>query len=231
MPIEGAPGSQPAGVAMADLNGDGQQDWIWVREAANGSGQQELVWSYRTGTEFGTNRSLLLERRYSRRIVIGDWDGDGRTDLLLVNGADALPVPLEMWTQNATGNFVPTPASIGGRTFTDGLLADLNRDGRPDLLLCRAGAGAVEVLLRTPQGGWQSPQVFDMPEGCDGMQVLDWNGDGIPDIVARGRVLLGRSDGAWPVAQRPAAAIAAPRPGRLSGALDAARALTGRRAP
>lgn len=229
MPPGGAPGSVPAGATLGDLNVDGQLDWVWIRDEAGGSGRQELVWSLRNGDSYGADYLRTIEGHYSRRILVGDWNGDGRPGLVIINGQNASAIPLQLWTQNVAGGLEPAFTTGGGRTFTDGQLGDLNRDGRLDLLLCRGSV--VEVWLRTAAGGWQSPQDFDMPEGCDGMQVLDWNGDGIPDIVARGRVLLGRSDGAWPVAQRPAAAIATPRPGRLPGAMDAARALAGRRAP
>lgn len=229
MPPGGAPGSRPAGATLGDLNADGQLDWVWIREEAGGSGRQELVWSHRQGDSYGADYVRTIEGSYHRRILVGDWNGDGRPGLVIINGQDAMAIPLQLWIQNTLGGFEPTAISVGGRTFTDGHLGDLNSDGRLDLLLCRGNA--VEIWLRSAAGGWQSLHVFDMPDGCDGLQVLDWNGDGLPDIVARGQVLLGRSDGSWSVSQRPAAATAVPRSGRLSGALDAVRALAGRRAP
>ncbi len=229
MPPGGTPGSAPAGATLGDLNADGQLDWVWIRDEAGGSGRQELVWSFRNGDSYGADYLRTIEGHYSRRILVGDWNGDGRPGLVIINGQDASAIPLQLWTQNVAGGLEPEFTSGGGHTFTDGHLGDLNSDGRLDLLLCRGNA--VEIWLRSAARGWQSLHVFDTPDGCDGLQVLDWNGDGLPDIVARGQVLLGRSDGSWSVSQRPAAAIAVRHSGRLSGALDAVRALAGRRTP
>ncbi len=230
MSPEGATSSPIAGAAMGDINGDGQLDWAWVRNAADGTAQQELVWAPRTGEGFGRPVAVPLAGSYNRRLLVGDWSGDGRADVISIDRHwTSTTQPLRMWAQTPTGDLQPATALVQDGFYTDVQLGDLNLDGRADLILCNARD--VDIFLRTAQGGWQRYQGLNMPNGCDGLQVLDWNGDGLPDIIAKGYVLLGRSDGSWPVSQRPATATAVPRPGRLSGALDAVRALAGRRAP
>lgn len=76
------------------------------------------------------------------------------------------------------------------------LLADVNCDGRPDLINWNS-AGKVEVALSEAGGGFGPATSYDL-EFMARISVVDWNSDGCDDLYAEhmdGLVLLGHPDG------------------------------------
>ncbi|HET9268590.1 MAG TPA: RHS repeat-associated core domain-containing protein, partial [Vicinamibacterales bacterium] len=124
-----ATGFYPEGKAwnLADLNGDGRDDYIW----AGGSDLASSTVRYRLSQPDGAI-GAMTDTGISARPGVGapfDADGDGRTDLLLIaiggfavarGGPSGLGAPL------ATG--VPTPTGL--RDYRG---ADLNGDGLGDI--------------------------------------------------------------------------------------------------
>ena len=197
MPVGGPPDAFVRDAAMADLNGDGLLDWVWIRDAADGSGRQELAWALRDKDAFSGERKLTLPASWpTRRLSIGDFNGDRRPDLALMSSDAGTGHQLELWSQTAAGGFEPALAPSVDMAYEVTRFADLNLDGRQDLVLCQPYT--VDVLLRNADGSWQGRQSFHLDQPCTGLQALDWNGDGAVDLIAAGRVLLGRSGpSAW----------------------------------
>jgi hypothetical protein len=106
----------------------------------------------------------------------------------------------------------------GGGAFSVAV-ADVNGDGKPDLLVANYNSGTVGVLLGNGDGTFRPTVTYDCggPDNPVSIAVADLNGDGKPDIaltvVVNGtprpalRVLLGYGDGTFqvPVAYDPAA--------------------------
>jgi uncharacterized protein (TIGR03437 family) len=69
--------------------------------------------------------------------------------------------------------------------YVSGAAADLNGDGRQDLVLCCAGSGAESRLLiafGNGNGTFQAP-IESIP-GIGRFDLRDWSGDGRPDVIA-----------------------------------------------
>ncbi len=64
-------------------------------------------------------------------------------------------------------------------------VADVNRDGNPDILVANADAGSVSVLLGDGKGNFHSAPGAPIPAGHlpNDVAVADMNGDGNPDLV------------------------------------------------
>src|SRR5205085_8690294 len=85
----------------------------------------------------------------------------------------------------------------------EGVVADVNGDGLPDLVFCHFDLGKVVVLLN--QGGRQfaSPVFYAAPGGPVGITAADFNRDGRLDLAVSCHlsgdllVLLNRGDGAF----------------------------------
>jgi len=95
----------------------------------------------------------------------------------------------------------------------DGVMAsaDLNRDGRADLVVANSDANVVYVFLQGPSGFAPRPDATQTLPGAPRTLVLaDVTGDGLPDIAVLGPdvawILPGRGDGSF----RALAAIPAP---------------------
>jgi hypothetical protein len=109
---------------------------------------------------------------------------------------------------NGDGSFgLPQSYAVSGWQVVS---ADFNGDGKPDLL-SRPTTTTLAVLLNNGSGGFQSLQVYNVPQPIVRVfATADFNGDGKADLVAIGRnlgpgdntliilsVLLGKGDGTF----------------------------------
>ena len=131
-------GSPLSSVAIEDLNGDGNPDVV-VGHAdfnANGTFPSALVTVYTGDGLGGLSRTDLTLDNGTKRVVIEDFNRDGRPDLAVSNGLfDKVSLLLNQTTFNESGFFVQPPSSpIGMADASVGILSgDYNRDGHPDL--------------------------------------------------------------------------------------------------
>jgi hypothetical protein len=89
-------------------------------------------------------------------------------------------------------------------------LADVNGDGKADVVAADKAANSVSVLLSKGDGTFQQQRTFAAGPGPVAVAVADLNGDGRPDIVTADRanilsnevsVLLGSGDGSFQAAR------------------------------
>jgi hypothetical protein len=139
-----------------------------------------------------------------------DFNGDGKIDLAYLDGTG--PFVLHILLGNGDGTFqrgqnIPLPIGIGG-TIT---IADVNKDGRPDLVLGGASPeGQIAVLLGNGDGTFAAPLISQLtPSGPDHatinsvIGVADFNGDGAVDLAASDElnnavyILLGNNSGSF----------------------------------
>ncbi|HMV49372.1 MAG TPA: FG-GAP-like repeat-containing protein [Blastocatellia bacterium] len=114
--------------------------------------------------------------------ALGDFNGDGNRDLVLSSFVD----PYRLYLGDGRGAF-GAPASLpsGGGALT---VADLNKDGRPDLIGAGSGSigtksGSVVVLLNSA-GGFTARNTYLAGRAVSMAVVADFNLDGQPDVIA-----------------------------------------------
>jgi hypothetical protein len=140
----------------------------------------------------------------TRGLVAADLDGDGRTDLALVNNDRAR---IEMLLQRAPGDparsktrrvesnrwepeledarFEKRPLTTGIAVF-DLAVGDLDGDGRADLAYT-GDPDTLTVRLQSAAGDWNEKRVLDLGKPSQYLTVLrihDLDGDGRADLVA-----------------------------------------------
>jgi uncharacterized repeat protein (TIGR01451 family) len=116
----------------------------------------------------------------------------------------------ESVSAGASLGWAPMP-TVSFPAYTDSMaVADLNRDGKADLVYANANGNTIGVLLGNGNGTFRTEVDYPVP-GATWVGVADFNGDGIPDLaVSRSQndtfnsshfyILLGNGDGTFQVA-------------------------------
>src|SRR6266481_3683663 len=136
-------------------------------------------------------------------IAVGDFNGDGKVDLAVVNFGDW---NIYVLLGNGDGTFQAARSvyvATGGGFPWYVVAADFNGDGKLDLAVSNYQDNSLSVLLGNGDGTFQAPQTTPVGTNPAKVAVGDFNGDGKPDLVvssvANGTVsvLLGKGDGTF----------------------------------
>lgn len=174
-------GSSPTGIVVVDVNGDGKLDLLTANLSSDtagvllgtGAGTFSPVTTYATGNNSGP-----------RSLAVADVNADGKLDLLLGNntsGAAAVLLGTGMGSFGAAATY-----GTGYGSYPRGIaVADVNGDGRPDLLTANSNISVAGVFLGTGAGAFGPITTYYTGLGSTpfGLVVADVNGDGKPDII------------------------------------------------
>ena len=173
-------GDYPSPVIAADVNSDGKMDLIcahihglavWTN---NGSGNFTL--SSTPGTGWGP---------FS--VVAADLNGHGKTDLVTANFNDNT---LSVLTNNGSGEFTAAGTlDVLDQATRMGCpnsvtAADVNGDGRIDLICADLCDGTLQVLTNDGNGWFQLASTLSVAGGPSSVIAADLNGDGKPDLAS-----------------------------------------------
>ena len=187
---------QPDASLLADLDGDGRDDFVSPTAVAG-------FWSFRLAdpaqpSGFGPRITTPVRNTQADRAVVIDWDADGRKDLLYpVTGVNGTA---RWWWIRSTGTTLEPAIDTGYAVDSIGQRAvavDVNADGRDDLVYAANAPARVMVRLHdgtrpaaAPLTLWAVPtgQAFCAGSGLTARQAeigaVDFDTDGRADLLA-----------------------------------------------
>jgi len=193
-------GNNTAAVAASDLNGDGRTDLVLANQCQIRGNCAEGSVSVLLGNGDGTfqpAQNYLSDGVFAYSVGAGDWNGDKKTDLVVVNQCQTLDNcngTVTVLLGNGDGTFqVPPRYASGGYDADSVATGDLNGDGKLDLVvanLCQSNNcnhgnnGTIRVLLGNGDGTFQAGHEYATGGfGSASVAIGDFNGDGKADVV------------------------------------------------
>ncbi len=222
--FQGAPATPftYTGTNLADLNGDGKLDGVGVDSILNSTNISFTSYLGKGDGTFSSKSTLAVSpvtiqgNSYTFSDMdsfgLGDFNGDGKTDLLYFpkqflgpKGETGYFLALGDGSGNfETPVFIPAPSFVAagdhdnGEQLSNVLVADFNHDGKPDLIYNYSDEGAssgtfyqgIAVQLGNGDGTFKAPQSIQTYSGTTlpsvtqpiVVQIGDTNSDGKSDI-------------------------------------------------
>jgi hypothetical protein len=194
---------QATGFTVGDFNGDGKLDVIVVTYGYTvtgsillGNGDGTLLPPVPLNQNIGNGYSAA---------VSGDFNGDGKLDLLLLTSDFGSGATMAILLGNGDGSF-QTSVTYSVPVAPYIFVGDFNHDGKPDIAISGgiSGSGEVSILINNGDGTFKAPANYSISGNVQALAAADLNADGNLDLVvptggssAGISVLRGNGDGTF----------------------------------
>ena len=180
----------PKAVQIADVDGDGRNDLVFVDfENPNPFRVRFQNVSGQLGPE------IYFKTQPIRSFWLDNLAGDRTNyliDIVQATGRAEVSQFTRKPAEKLSGEFKHGQFQILPLNKTDSaqrgvLWADVNGDGRTDLIVAEPESGQLSVFLQQADGSLASPKKFPSLAGVTQIAVSDWNNDGHPEIFLLSR--------------------------------------------
>jgi hypothetical protein len=185
-------GGGPQNIVAADVNGDGYLDLINANYTSPGT----LTVYTNNGSGRFTLASTLTVGSYPAWVCAADVNGDGYVDLISASYKGSNGNTLTVLTNNGHGVFGFNARLAVGSAPVTLVAADVNGDGKPDLISANNGTDTLTVLTNNGSGVFGFSATLVLADSPEGLSAIDLNGDGKLDLIsANGGTYVGIDPG------------------------------------
>lgn len=175
-----AVGSGPQGLTAADIFGNGHPALI----CDNYNDNSLTILTNNGAGAFSIASEPADGSSPTFNVLAADINGDNKIDLICPNfGGNSITV----LTNNGAGGFAISGSYVVGNNPQKAVAADVNNDGKPDLItaIWNSGSGnSLTVLTNNGKGGFVFNQSLTVGNGCTDVAAADVNQDGFPDLIS-----------------------------------------------
>lgn len=182
-PVNVSTGLGPRAAIADDINKDGFQDLVVVQSYVSGTGELALVTGNGSGTSWSAP-TIVSTGPLPGSVTTGDFNKDGNPDVITANVTGN---SLSIFETTAAGAFiVADKVALGAGSFpTSIVVADFNKDGKPDIATTDEANDRVVTARGTGTGGFLAPVNISTGNlsAPEALTVVDTNLDTWPDLV------------------------------------------------
>jgi hypothetical protein len=180
----------PKSVQIVDVDGDGRNDLLLVD------------WDSPTPIRFRLQNAagqlgpeIYFKMPPIRSFCMDNLEGD-RKNYIVTIARDSGRATVSQFTRQPAeilsgafrcGQFQVLPLNKTDAAQRGLLWADVNGDGRPDLIVAEPASGQLSVYFQQPDGSLAPPKTFPTLAGVSQLVAGDWSGDGHTDIFLLSR--------------------------------------------
>lgn len=189
-------GSRPVGLAFGDFDNDGNVDVVLSNDGA-----LHVLIGAGDGT-FESPIPIAVPGIVNLgELGAGDVDGDGDVDIAYEGSNGGLNHVVGVMLNDGLGGFTGGGAHMPAANLTDPIVADLNNDGRGDVVtsgFVNFGIFRVYVMFGQADGSLTAPAAYGIDGAGGQIQAVDMDTDGDLDLmigVWSGRITFLRNNG------------------------------------
>jgi hypothetical protein len=191
----------PQSIAIADLNGDGRQDFVVGWQGTDGFDGGLTLFTNHSDGKF---QSQEIYNQSTVQVSVADFNVDNKLDLIVGTGR----TPPQVLFGHGNGTFTLAASDSNLAPNAPFVIGDFNGDGKPDVGLFDYNYGmygAFEVGLGHGDGTFETSH-FNSSNYYVAGKVGDFSGDGKLDLFiletasySNGAIFLGHGDGTFSV--------------------------------
>ncbi len=172
-------------IQILDINGDGRADLLLCNWDTPNPFRFRLQ---NSGGQLGPE--IYFSMPPARSYLADDLNGDHKTEIITIAQLSGRAQLFRFTQQPAEslsgalkkGQFQVLPLNRTSKNRRGLAWADVNGDGRPDLVVAEPDSGQLTIFLQKEDGTLAASKTFPTLTGVSDISVVDWDGDGTPDI-------------------------------------------------